>query len=177
MMSWQTIGRPGYLGKKRDEIIASWNRKYGPENWRIAYTWGNGVIERDFAIQLYEDAYYEFFKANPAKLNWLTSVAADVYDTALTNVEAGFDYLWQETPSTHLQDVAVRRTVIRLGQCFRGDRLIRIRSTDSEGYDLSPGLVPFHLPQLIVVPKIPGWWRPDTVEDFYQSNKILQIRS
>lgn len=42
---------------------------------------------------------------------------------------------------------------------------------------LSPGQIPFHFPEKIIQPQLEGWWEKDTVESFYQSNKILQIKN
>jgi len=90
-MVWRTIERPGYFGKKRDELVASWNKQFGEGNWKLAYQWGELVVPKQMGIQLYEDAYSEFFKKNLGTLEWLVSTASDVYDTSPTNVQAGFD--------------------------------------------------------------------------------------
>jgi hypothetical protein len=181
-MAWTTIEHPGVLGKRRDEIVSKWNAEYGA-SWRLAYTWGSQVIERQEALQIYEDGYYEFFKSHPGELEWLLEKACDVYDTAPSNVDARFDYGVQETPSNHVHDVAIRRSILRLGTWFHGSDLIQIRSTSELGRHLSPARVPFHLPQLIatVEPVNYGssrcWWDRYSIEDFYQRNKVLQINS
>ena len=188
---WETIERPGYFGKKRDEICRGWDEKYGPGNWRIAYEWDGKIVPREFAIQLYEDGYYEYFKQDPGDdqdsggrvLDWLLSTASDVYDTAPTNVQAGIDYYQQETPNNHIHDVAIRRAILRLGYWFAGDHLVHVRWTGSEGFRVNPGVVPFHLPNLILRDEIKDhggkgiWWRPLTIEDFYQRNKVLQVKT
>lgn len=182
-MEWKTIERPGYLGKKRDEIIGSWDKKYNVGNWRLMYVWGEEIIPREMALQIYERGYYEFLKENKETLEWLIKTASDVYDTAPSNVNSGFDYKVQETQNNHLHDIAIRRALARLGEKFRGDRLIHVRWKDSDGYKLSPGIVPFHLPKLIVPGEIKSysgktpWWNDGSIEDFYQRNKILQVKS
>lgn len=168
--------QPGYFGKNRDGIHQKLDEKYGAGNWMIAYLWMDEVVPRSFAIQLYEDAYYEFLKSNPKLLDWLVETAKDVYDNSETNVNSGLDYNVQETSSNHLQDISVRRVVKRLGRKFEGHKLVQIRSSDSEGYLLSPGVVPFHLPEYIVQPHLDGWWNKDSIEDFYQSNKIILVK-
>jgi len=82
-MYWRTIERPGYLGKKRDELHAQWTRQFGEGNWRLAYHWGSLIIPQREGIQVYEDGYCEFFKRDIETLEWLVSTASDVYDTAL----------------------------------------------------------------------------------------------
>ena len=181
-MDWKTIERPGYLGKMRDEVVSIWDCKYGADNWRLAYQWGSQVIERDLAIQIYEDAYYEYFNSNPNVLDWLVSTASDVYDTAETNVGSGLNYEIQETPNTHIHDISIRRAVLRLGREFEGDHLVEVRGHGSEGGSLSPGVVPFHIPDMIATDEIKDygevgiWWKLLTIEDFYQKNKILQVK-
>ena len=188
---WETIERPGYFGTNRNEIIESWNKKFGENNWKIAYQFGDLVIPRDVGIQIYEDAYYEYLKSNPKTLNWLINTASDIYDTAPTNVEAGFSYNIQETPNNHIHAVSIRRAVLRNGKWFKGDHLMHVRP-DKEGDRLGPHLIPFHLPDMIYqgetmykgkardFPKNPPWWItmgiPNSVEEFYQQNKVLQIK-
>jgi hypothetical protein len=181
-MQWETIERPGYFGKKRDELFALWNSQYGENNWRIAWQWGDKVLEKEMALQIYEDAYYMYFKNNPVKLNWLLNTASDVYDTAASNVNSGLDYKLQETPNTHLHDISIRRVIIRLGEQFRGDHLVEVRWKNSEGYELNPGIVPFHKPEFILPGEIKTyndtgiWWNNKSDEDWYQRNKLLQVK-
>lgn len=180
--TWVTVERPGYLGKKRDEVRAGWDAQHGAGRWRIAYSWLGGVIDRPMAIQLYEDAYCEFFRRNPDTFSWLATVASDVYDTAPSNA-GQLDYDNQETPNNHIHDVAIRRSFLRLGKKFGGDRLVHVRWVGTEGFPVNPGVVPFHLPQHIDQHPLKDyggkgiWWWPGTVEDFYQRNKLLQVRS
>ena len=57
-MEWKIIDRPGYFGKMRDKIFRDFNKKYGKANWRIVWKWKKEIIFREFAFQIYEDAYY-----------------------------------------------------------------------------------------------------------------------
>ena len=184
---WITIERPGYFGNKRDELATMWNEKYGEDYWRIAWQWGDLVLERREALQIYEDGYYEFFKKDNDTLDWLISTASDVYDTSPSNVQARFSYDIQETPNNHIHDVAIRRALLRTGSWFKGDSLLEIRSVNEEGWKLSPCNVPFHLPEMISKEPIKDyrnkgyfWWEkrgiPNSVEAFYQRNKLLQIQ-
>ncbi len=189
---WKTIDRPGYMGTNREEIQRAWNAQYGTGNWRIAWQWSDQIIERLIALQLYEDGYYEFLKANRDKLEWLVSTASDIFDTAPTNVEAGLSYDIQETPNNHIHDVAIRRAVLRNGAFFKGNHLVHVRP-NKEGERLGPHLIPFHLPHLIYqgqtkykgqprdFSKEPPWWLtmgiPNSVEEFYQQNKVLQVNA
>ena len=186
---WETKERPGYLGQDRDKIQNGWDDRFGKGRWRIAWQWGNQTISRHEALQVYEDGYYEFLKTSHENLDWLIQTASDVYDTAPSNVDAGFSYDMQETGNNHIHDIAIRRAVFRLGRAFSGSHLVHVRP-EKEGERLGPHLIPFHLPHMIFRGKIkykgedrdfsknPPWWIKmgikDSVEEFYQQNKVLQ---
>jgi hypothetical protein len=179
MSAWETVGRPGYFGRHREERHREFDSRYGVGNWRLAWQIGERVGDLGEAVMLYEDAYLAWLLLLPHLADELTEEASDVYDDDPSNVSSGLDYLAQETQRTHLQDIAIRRCLVRLGRAFRGGQLIRIR--DSQGdhplsLALSPGRVPFHRSDLIVPPPLEGWWQPGSVESFYQSNKLLQRR-
>ena len=179
-MEWKSIERPGYLGKHRDERFHEWDNKYGVNGWRLVWKVGETHVGLLGACALYEDAYYEFLRATPEVLTELINEARDVYDDEPSNTESGFDYTKQETQRTHLQDIAIRRSLIRLGIWFRGAQLIRIRQekgTHHLSIILSPSRVPFHRLDLIEKPELERWWLPGTVESFYQSNRFLQIKN
>ena len=180
MSEWKTIERPGYLGKHRDEKIKGWNEKYGKENWRLIWIIGDLQFGFMGVCALYEDAYFEFLKINPDILNQLINEALDVYDDDPINVLSVLDYKKQQTNRTHIQDIAIRRCLVRMGLWFLGKDLIRIRQEKGDhplSVILSPGRVPFHRPEFIAYPEIKGWWHPKTVESFYQSNRFLQIKT
>jgi len=69
-----------------------------------------------------------------------------------------------------------------MGRWFKGNHLMHVRWKDSEGFRINPGVVPFHFPELIVPGEIKDyggkgiWWYANTIEDFYQRNKVLQVR-
>jgi nicotinate-nucleotide adenylyltransferase len=174
---WTVVGRPGYVGGSRQAREKQFNRLFGEDNWRIRYLWRGRVIDRDAALELYEQAYYQSFLDRPDVLSWLCRTASEVHDIAPTNVASGLDYAKQECRATHLQDIAVRRCLKRLGRRFEGDHLVEIRGHSSEGYVLNPGKVPFHEPGAVLKPSLgrDSWWDEGSVEDFWQSNKVLEV--
>lgn len=175
--SWKTQARPGYFGTRRNKILKRYEKEYGTGNFRLCWRVNGSFRPFDAAIMLYEDAYFEFLRDNEKLFQRLITTGADVYDNALSNVKSGFNYFKQENHSNHYQDIAIRRVVVRLGKSFSGRKLIQIRQSSSSnvGRALSPGRVPFHLPHLIQKPSIKGWWAKGTIEDFWQSNKMLQV--
>ena len=61
---WESIGRPGYLGKHRDNKHFLWNQLYGEGNWRLAWNVGERFVDKAGAYVLYEEAYFQFFAKN-----------------------------------------------------------------------------------------------------------------
>ncbi len=173
---WITLYRPGYSGKTGKLQDKERDKIYGKNNWRTAFKWGNKILTYNDALQLYEDAYFEHFKNNPDDLDWIVKTAYDVYDNSDSNVFSGLDYSIQESTSTHLQDIAVRRSLMRFGLDFQGDHFVEIREKDSEGYRLNPGQLKFHIPEKIIEPEPQSWWNSGSVESFWQSNKVFQVK-
>ena len=176
MTTWIDVERPRQLGKERDKRHAQWDIKYGKDNWRLVWKVKNFFFDFLGACALYEDAYFAFLQFHHPMVVQLTDAGSNVYDNELSNIESGLDYTKQESVLTHVQDIAIRRCLVRLGSWFRGAEPIQIRSHDSK-FPLSPGLVPFHRPNLIEQPEIVGWWQPGSTESFYQSNRFLQVSS
>ena len=165
-----------YFGTRRDQIFQEFDKKFGEDQWAIGWLISGYVEDKEVALLHYEDAYFTFLRDNPKVLDWLVNTASDVYDMYPSNIHSGLDYSVQECDATHLQDIAVRRALLRLEREFEGDHLVQIRDHKSEGYILNPGKVPFHRPELIL-PRSTNrvWWDPDSVEAFYQHNKVLLV--
>ena len=171
-VGWVPRERGRYAGYQRKKRHDELHRKYG--NYVIGHRWGEEIVQRSEALQFYEDAYFAFLERQPELVEWLVSTAADVYDTSAGNIRSGTDYFAQGAGPTHLQDVAVRRCLLRLGVWFHGERLVQIRGLQSEGYVLNPGIVPFHRPERICQPEWRAdWCLPGSVESFWQSNKVV----
>lgn len=177
---WVHIQQPGYLGRHRNEREAEWTAHYGKGNWRLDWLYEEQFIDFLAACALYEESYFRFLSEHTDILEILVSEAKDVYDDAISNICSGMDYTKQETDRTHIQDIAIRRSVYRLGKRFMGVDYIQIRQEKGDhplSMILSPGKVPFFNPQQICQPEIHGWWDSGTIESFYQTNRYLRIRA
>lgn len=172
---WIFLNRPGYAGARKRSRQRRLDTLFGIGNHRTFHVWEGRILDRAGACLLYEEAYFRHVSANPSELEWLVGNHCQVVDNALTNVDSGFDYAVQEAESTHLQDIAIRRVLLRLGRWFTGDAVLQVRGRKTTGYRLNPGRVPFHRPEMIVQPGIEGWWDEGSVEDFWQSNKVVAI--
>jgi hypothetical protein len=184
---WKIKEHPGYLAKKRDELFAIWDKKYGKDKWALNWIYErNWLISQEKAYGVYAEAYEKFLEKNENILNWLCSFE-EVYDTAPSNVHSGIDFSIQETPNNHIHDIAIRVAMKALDRKFLGTekRLLQVRGKGTEGEILSPHLVPFHKPEIIFQGEIKDygnkgkWWRnlgiENSVEEFYQQNKVLSV--
>lgn len=175
-MVWKREFRPGFFGRRRDEKIAELNAKYGKGNWDLQWDFDGQMLGFNEACMFaYETAYLEWFMARPDEVDFVCSFG-ECIDNAMSNIQSGVDYTKQEAFSTHIQDIAVRNVLCNLDRWFEGpaDRILVIRSADSEGYKYGPGNIPFHLPEMIHQPsKCPKWANIGSTEDFWQSNKYL----
>lgn len=184
---YEVAERPGFFGRRKNEKIAELNRKYGFNNWELRH-----VLELpkepkklvdfyDFTracTELYEESYYRHLYARPHIVDAICAFG-EVYDNAETNVTSGYDYTRQESYSTHIQDIAIRNSLRRLGRWFQGSVLLQVRGPESEGFrlGLNPGQVPFFMPQMIIQPSLaPSWAGKGSVEDFWQSNKLCFVK-
>jgi hypothetical protein len=171
--SWRIVEKQvPRLGKKREEKIAEYDKKYGKNNWRFAWQLGGKSINFLEACEEYEKSYLKHFQRNRQDLEYLSRNALEVYDTNLSNIESGLDYAHQEDTATHIQDIAIRRIMSQKNLTFNGDKYIQIRkrSQDPVGRSLSPLNVAFHKPRLVKnLSKASA-----TVEDFWQNNRVIQ---
>jgi hypothetical protein len=180
------LHRPGFFGRRKPEIIADLNREHGENNWTLVWHDGigdpedpNAVLVEFFAACLlfYEQSYIQYFREHPEELDFICSFG-EVIDNAMSNIESGCNYAQQETAATHIQDIAIRNVLELNGRWFEGpqDRILVVRSRDSEGYRFSPGVIPYHDKEHITMPsKCPKWAARFSLEDFWQSNKYIAV--
>lgn len=177
-MNWINDHRPGYFGRRRDEKVAALDAAHGKGKWRLVWATKGDAFEFVQACEMfYEESYYVWLKARPDDLRFICS-HGECIDNAPTNVKSGCDYTKQEAFSTHIQDIAIRNVLRRLDLKFEGppEKILVIRSADSNGFRFGPGNVPFAWPDLIQKPSLaPRWATEGSVEDFWQSNKYVQV--
>lgn len=188
-MEWRKNHRPGYFGRRRDEKVAALNVQFGVGNWELRWIvniehLGAANGERLFTFEeackeFYEQSYYRYFKDRPADIEYACQFK-ECYDNEPNNIDSGLDYTIQKSYSTHIQDIALRNVLKRLGKQFLGTNggYMQVRSKDSAGARFSPYNVPFLWPDKITQPSLAPEWSPKgTVEDFWQSNKWVVIKT
>jgi hypothetical protein len=173
-MTWQTLGRPHYFGRHRHHWRRTYDQRYGPDGWRILQRVGPDLLPAAEAAPFLAAAYAAYLAERPDLLAWLCATAADVYENSRSNLRSGRDYTVQERHVEHVHDVALRNAVAHLGREFRGETLLHVGGR--ERGPLNPGFVPFHRPELIVQPPAVHWWEAGSVECFWQSGRVLQVR-
>jgi hypothetical protein len=201
-MRWLNDHRPGYFGRKRDSKISFLNTNFGEGKWRLAWVvepklraealllpagFPEDDVQRvlneeaftfaDACRIFYEHSYWLFLRDHPGDVDFICS-HGECIDNDMSNIASGCDYTKQESWATHIQDIAVRNVLRRLERKFEGpsDKILVIRSADSNGFKYGPGNVPFYDPKLITQPSLsPKWANAGSVEDFWQSNKWVQI--
>jgi len=193
IIGWKNEYRPGFFGRRRDVKVLELDMQFGKGGWRLAHVvpimggaytedrYKTGTRHQAYAFveackKLYEESYYFYLVRHPDTVDFICSFG-EVYDNALTNRESGLDYEKQEAFSTHIQDIAVRNVLARLGRRFEGnpEHPLQIRGPESEGWILNPGNIPFRTPEIITVPSLrPSWAGPGSVEDAWQSMKWVQ---
>lgn len=176
MTMYTRVGRPSYIGSRKQEVEINYNKLYGEGNWRFAWDIQGNTINLDGALLLYEDAYFEYFKKHSDELQWIANNFSDVYDNNISNVHSGLDYHIQEFGGNHFQDIAIRRCLVRNLLRFKGKELLEIR-TAGLGKQYNPSEIQFHKPELIPQPEIKGWWKPHSLESWYQSAKYLEAKN
>jgi len=187
---WRTIERPGYLGKKKDETFQAWTEKYGDGSWRIVNETSTKEIYsyEDIIFKVYVPGYMEYFLSHLNDLKFVTENFSFGYDKDPTDKRSAFDiYALYNKPGIANQfhhaafNIAIEQ---RLGIPFRGINPVQVRegkpgtldNLQPNGYRWSPGRIPCTISELIPKPHISGWWSYNSIEDFYQSTKALQIR-
>jgi len=181
------VARPGYFGKQREQKIREYRKQFGActqEAWQI----GNLILDFSEAVLLYDDAYFNHLNTlPPERINWITSFS-ECYDSNIQNINCGLEHDERVSPR-HIQDVSVRKALIRMGTYFKGwrgwesslykeEELLHIRNEGTNGYELMPGRVPFHKPKLILpyeVDNFPKWADVYSIEGFWQLNKVLIV--
>jgi len=169
--------RTGHLGPRRLSFERYMNQNFGEGKWGFEHLLNGKKVDFSEILGLYEEAYVAYFRNNSELVDWLVKNYRDVYDTSPSNVESGEDYQIQETlqAGLHLQDVAIRRALRKLGKTFQGDRLLQVRGKESEGYCLSPGQLPM-LPNYCNYKYLPrGWWKRNSIECWYQATRVVTV--
>lgn len=176
------IFRPGFFGSRRDEKVKKYNKMYGDGKWTLGwklFEQASEIFEFEQAcVFFYESSYYQYLFDKPELIDEICSYG-ECIDNATSNIGSGTNYMIQEARSTHIQDIAVRNVLRLLGRNFNGpvDKILTIRSSDSNGFKFGPGNIPFFASYNIIQPSLcPSWASNGSVEDFWQSNKFLCLR-
>lgn len=187
---WEVVERPGFQGKQKDAQIARWDTEYGEGNWRIVWELANGeTMDYDNVFwKVYVPGYVKHFLFNPDEALHLTVNFSYAYDKDLITREEAFDpHALYNKPGRPNQFHNVALNIALewyLGLPFSGGKPIKVREGEPstlveewpEGWKWSPGRIPAVRQDLIPDNDIEGWWKKGTIEDLYQTAKVIQVK-
>lgn len=174
-LSWVTLGRLTLRSRQGSARLRSLDERFGAGGWRLRHQVGTELLDIPQAAAHVERSYRLWLQARPELTHWLCTTAREVIQFSSTNAQAGLDYSIQERKQEHIHDIALRRVLHDLGLQLRGTEVVQIGGRTPRAQLLSPGVVAFHNPGLIMSPPARGWWQPDSVECFWQSNRVIQV--
>ena len=191
--SWKSLARPGYLGKLKDEMFTLWDsdppRGYRKGNWRIVNETSNKEIYtyEDIIYRVYVPGYEDYFLNHQDEAVFIANNFSYGYDKDKISKLQAFDIYElynKEGVANQFHHVAFNLAITNLGLSFKGKTPVQVRegkpgtpnNQQPNGFLWSPGRIPCTISCLIPEPHISGWWNNDSIEDFYQSTKVLQIK-
>lgn len=134
------------------------------------------VVSKNIMLVLFEETYRRFFQQQPTVLRWVSDNFSDVVDGSIEDTASGQDYDAQNNCGNHFQDIAIRRILYSQGMAFQGEDLLKARNADRIGGFLSPGQMPFFMPEKTPILAVYGWWKKGSLEEFYQRSKIAVVK-
>lgn len=153
------------LGNNRDKFLAKVTRTVGKGNWFWVFAANKKLYSWDWGVQLYEDAFYNFFLKN---FDLLEKLCLNYYNVCVINrfdVDSNLDYKKQLQRREHYGDIAIRRCLVRFGISFKGKELLHLDKTP-----YAANMVPFHLPHLIKKPDA-----NKSVQSWLNTNRLIAV--
>lgn len=154
---------PLSLQVERNKFANGLNSKIGKGDWFWGFRAGKKLYSWSWGLQLYEDAYWSFFKQSPTHIRNLVAYS-NVYVYGRGDIESSLDYKKQTQLYDHFQDIAIRRCLVRFGVWFKGMDFLKL-----PGSDFDDSKVHFHLPHLI--------HKPDAISSIksWLSNRLIIV--
>jgi hypothetical protein len=189
---WTIIERPGYLGGKKEETEKRWNKMYGDGNWRISWVTATGEhLSYEHIFDIYIKSYAHYFDNHPDEVNYITDRFSYGYDLDFQTKEEAFDkYALYQKPGKRNQfhqvafNIAIEK---KLQKPFQGETPLQVRDAKPGtpqkerplGWKWNPGRIPCIYPHLIPkdVELENMWWLENSIEDFYQKSKVLEVKN
>ncbi len=155
---WIPIGVPGHAGENKGNRKTFLDTRFGTDGWRTSHYVHGRIVSVREAIREYEQSYRVYLHAQPHIVDFITSVAGNVYDDNPTNVH-DHDYHQPHTQLNHYQDIAVRRVIAELVDDVTWSTVIETAAEEVDLVDLKDG-------QTYNFPRARG----------FRGNHLLQIR-
>jgi len=186
---WRTLGHPGFFGKDRDEQFRQWDNEPGVGKWRIAWKFaGRDHSFDDVFWGVFVAGYTQYFLRNPAEAGHIVNNFAYTYDKTPIDRPTAFDPNALRNKAgieNQFHHVALNIALSDfLGLEFRGPSPLQVRDGKQNvpkdqwpaGWRWGPGHIRAPHPELIPEVTLSNrWWTQGTIEDLYQSAKVLQV--
>jgi hypothetical protein len=150
------------LGQNRDKYLAKVTRTCGKGNWFWVFAVQKKLYSWEWGMQLYEDAFYEYFHKHPDLLKKLVENYHDIFVFNRFDCDSGLDYKKQNQNQDHYNDIAIRRCLTRFGISFKGKDLLELGKSD-----YCHSKVPFHLPHLMK--------QAGSVKSWFNSSRLIAV--
>jgi hypothetical protein len=135
---WIPVGLPGYSGPAKADRTGRLDARFGADGWRMSHVVRGQLVTPAVAIIEYEESYRRFLRARPALVEFLVTVAGNVYDDRVANVHDD-SYEQPHTEANHYQDIAVRRVISELADDDAWPAVIDIGPSELLLVDLGTG--------------------------------------
>lgn len=143
----------GDLKDRRHSFIKKVENTVGKSNWTWSFKFRNKFYSYPLGLQIYEDSFYSFLVKNIDLLKRLVVDYKDVYHHTYEDFDSGLDYNVQKDKSEHYDDIAIRRSVARLGLKFNGEKILDLKTSP-----YSEMKVPFHMPTDNKIISVKSWF-------------------
>ena len=173
---WQVVTRAVYANAaERMDYFKRLNGIYDAGNWRIVWAVEKGrLVGHGELFGAYERSFLEHLERNPDIVKLIKKVGR----TSCMLLRGSGVYR-DESTHREMQDAALAGAISLIGFSIGLADIERIRRDHSLAGlagALSPAKVPFYDNSIILAPEAPGSWDRGSLESFYRSNMLLEVK-
>ncbi len=174
---WQVVTRAVYAdAAERMDYFKRLDSIYGAGNWRIVWAVEkDGLVGHNELFGAYERSFLEHLERNPDIVELLKKKVGRTSRMLL----CGSGVYHDESTHREMQDAALASAISSIGFSIGLADIERIRRDHSLAGlagALSPAKVPFYDSSIILAPEAPGSWDRGSLESFYRSNMLLEVK-
>ncbi len=175
---WQVVMRAVYANaSERTSYFKRLDNIYGAGNWRIVWAVENGkVVNRDGLFGAYERSFLAYLEKNPDLVKLIKKRVGGTEARPFLNPGS----YRGESAHREMQDAALASAISSIAFMVGLEDIKRIRRdhtlADLAGA-ISTAKVPFYDRSMILSPEAAGDWEMGSIESFYHSNMLLEVKN